>query len=269
MSDPDKIKDVWDKLAALTPLIIGLAVTGVGAIFTHLYNFHQLQLSRIQALDKLRSLLVSEKPEDREFGYASFVALGYEKLAIRLIALKKDESGRSVLTQLQQSGSPEVKASAGATLEVLDAAQKLVTQSELGTAVPDAAFLRQHPEYAGTPQMKDWTNNAVTQLGISSKLGSAVLYETAYHIGPGGAQRLVDAVSKLVSPPLDTREKESAWLNAYLDERDKKMRTLPHSAVGVKRLTDRLRNLIKEGDWELKTLDQEPNKVADPTSATF
>ncbi len=85
MSDPDKKKGLWDKIASITPIILGIAVTGVGAFFTHIYNFRQLQLNQITALEKLRPLLTSEKPEDREFGYPSFAALGYEDIAIRIV----------------------------------------------------------------------------------------------------------------------------------------------------------------------------------------
>ena len=101
-------KDFWDKLSSVTPLLIGILVTGVGAIFTQIYNFQQLQLNQILALEKLRPLLVSDKPEDREFGYASFAALGYEETAIRIIQIKRDQSGREVLVQLEKTGDKNV-----------------------------------------------------------------------------------------------------------------------------------------------------------------
>ena len=102
-------KDFWDKLSSVTPLLIGILITGVGAIFTQIYNFQQLQLNQILALEKLRPLLVSDKPEDREFGYTSFAALGYEETAIRIIKVKKDLSGREVIIQLETSGSKKIQ----------------------------------------------------------------------------------------------------------------------------------------------------------------
>lgn len=101
----EKHKDLWDKLSSVTPLILGLAVTGVGASFTQVYNFRQLQLNQITALEKLRPLLTSEKPEEREFGYASFAALGYEEVAIRIIQIRKDQSGKPVLVELKRTGA--------------------------------------------------------------------------------------------------------------------------------------------------------------------
>jgi HEAT repeat protein len=270
MSDQENKKDIWDKLAALTPLVLGLAVTGVGGFFTQVYNYHQLQLNQIEALDKLRPLLTSAKPEEREFGYASFAALGYEKVAIRMIGLNKDQSGRPVLVQLKNSGSSEVRTSASDALKSLGPEQKIVNLAEFGTAVPDAAFLKQHPEEAkyaaGSPEMDAWAKNAARNVGISSNLGVAVLYDTAFQSGIGQARKLVDATSRATSPPLDTREKEAAWLNSYLDMRDAFMKErFPQFYASFSKRTDRLRGLIKNGDWDLKSIDEPAkNKPSSP-----
>jgi len=90
----------WEVASALTPLIVGICVTGAGVYFTQVYNFRQLQLNQLSALDKFRNLLVSDNPEDREFAYQSFTALGYESLAIRLIQLKQDSAGRGVALEV-------------------------------------------------------------------------------------------------------------------------------------------------------------------------
>ena len=116
-------KDFWDKLSSATPLIIGILVTGVGAIFTQIYNFQQLQLNQVVALEKFHPLLISDKPENRTFGYASFAALGYEETAIRIIQTQKDDSGREVLKFLAKTGSESVRANAVSVLKLLDAVQ--------------------------------------------------------------------------------------------------------------------------------------------------
>jgi len=79
---------------------------------------------------------MSDRPEDRELGYESFAALGHEQLAIRIIKLKKDEAGRSVLVELKRSGDPQSQASASDALKTLDEAKKLVNLSEFGTTEP-------------------------------------------------------------------------------------------------------------------------------------
>ena len=120
MSDDTPKKKLWyEILVSLTPLLIGVFVTGGGAYFTKVYNDRQLQLNQLAALDKFRPLLVSENPVDREFAYASFAVLGYEQLAVRIISLKRDVAGRAVVQDIKLSGPADVKASASAALAAL------------------------------------------------------------------------------------------------------------------------------------------------------
>lgn len=122
MADTPTQRKSWlDVLAALTPLILGLLVTGVGALFTQVYNYRQLELNRLTALDKLRPLPTSEKPADREFAYASFIALGYEELALKMISLKQDGAGRAAALDISNSGAPAARATASELLASIPA----------------------------------------------------------------------------------------------------------------------------------------------------
>jgi hypothetical protein len=120
-SDAPKKKQWHEILASLTPLILGVAITGVGAAFTQVYNFRQLQLNQLNALEKFRPLLVSENSYDREFAYASFAALGYEQLAFKIIQMKQDTAGRAVVEEIRQSGSAAAKEEASAALSSIPA----------------------------------------------------------------------------------------------------------------------------------------------------
>lgn len=122
-------KDIWDKISSISPLIIGIVATLVGAYFTNIYNSRQLQLNQIAALDKLRPLFTTQNPQDREFAYSSFVALGYQDLAIRLIEIQGDQKGRNVLTQLKRTGPIETRVKAETALQTLDV-QMLANISE-------------------------------------------------------------------------------------------------------------------------------------------
>lgn len=126
-----KKKPWYEIVAVLTPLILGLSVTGVGVFFTHVYNFRQLEVNQLNALDKFRTLLVSENPFDREFAYASFTALGHEQLALRLIQLKQDSAGRSVVQQIKLSGNATAKADASAALSTIPVQVFIQIASEL------------------------------------------------------------------------------------------------------------------------------------------
>lgn len=272
MVDSAKQKDWWDKVASITPLILGLAVTGVATLFTQIYNFRQLQLNQIMALDKLRPLLTSDKDEEREFGYASFAALGYEDVAIRIVKLKQDESGRPLLNELAKSESPQIRADASSALAKLDEANRLVNIFVFGTADPSEDLLKQFPELR--PQLRAsyaaWSSEAANQLGISSKLGMGILFDTAVQIGIGSARKLQEGASQLVPPPLVSREKEAAWLNEYLDARDKKMQQGAAAKFYpvIRKRIDILRKLIKDGDWDLKTIAT-PNKALQPTDPAY
>ena len=252
MAESEKTKDIWDKIASITPLLLGVAVTGVAVLFTQIYNYRQLQLNQITALANLRPLLTSDKPAEREFGYDSFVALGYENIAIRIIQLKKDESGRSVLTELKKSAPPQTQSQATEALKTLDQARKLVHIFEFGNATADEDPATLNAYNSGAL----WSTTAAKELGISSKLGVAVLFDTAVQLGDGKASQLQEATSKVVSPPLNTRDKEKAWLNEYLNLHDTANQRLPYPQFypGWKRRTDKIRGLIRDGDWDLQTI---------------
>lgn len=121
MPDAPQKRSWIDVLAALTPLILGVLVTGVGAAFTQVYNYRQLQLNQLTALDKFRPMLISEKVEEWEFAYASFAALGYEELALKIIAVKNDGAGRAVAQDISVSGAGAVKQTAEQVLTSIPA----------------------------------------------------------------------------------------------------------------------------------------------------
>jgi Glycosyl hydrolase family 46 len=257
-------KDILDIISALTPLIIGILVTGVGAFFTHIYNFRQLQLNQIAALDKLRPLLTVQNPQDREFAYSSFVALGYEELAIRLIEIQRDQTGRSVLTQLKSTGPSGTREKAAAALQTLDEAQRLVNIFEFGKPEGNEELLKEDPTLvAAFDKTWKWAEDTARELRISSKLGSAILYDTATHIGTSRARKLQEVTSKVVAPPLGSRDKEKAWLSEYLDQRDQAMQQGPAAQFypAIKKRIDKLRDLLEMGDWDLSTVQKPSQEI--------
>lgn len=129
-SDRMQSKQWHEVLASLTPLILGVCVTGIGAVFTHLYNSRQLQINQLNALDKFRPLLVSESSYDREFAYASFAAMGYEELALKLMQVKQDSAGRQVAQSIALVGSGSARAEAVAALNTIPAQVYLQIGSE-------------------------------------------------------------------------------------------------------------------------------------------
>lgn len=94
----------WEVFVALTPLIIGLGVTGVGTYATAVYRNQEIQLTQLKALNEWRGLLNSEKPQERAFAYEAFVALGYEALVVKLVKSNQDPAGRNALSTVAAGG---------------------------------------------------------------------------------------------------------------------------------------------------------------------
>ena len=63
-----------------------------------------------------------------------------------------------------------------ASLKTLDEARKLVNIAEFGTAEPDRAYLQKYPDVTKAIDNGElWATQASKELGISSKLGFAIL----------------------------------------------------------------------------------------------
>jgi hypothetical protein len=240
MSDqgkPDvKGKDLWDKIGSLTPLLIGLAVTGVGTYFTNIYNFRQLQLNQVEALDKMRPLLASEKVEDRTFAYSAFAALGYEDLAIRMIRVQHDDAGgREVLTQISKTADPGTRAEAKDALDDLNRARTFAEGREgIGerdgktvVAGSDGSVSGNAPPGFNLPpaeyylKAQNWAVDYRNKQGGSQPLTVSILIDTYAHLGQSGAEAVGAAASLRAKPPLRDQGAEAAWDGAFLDEAEK------------------------------------------------
>lgn len=244
-----KRKAWWEIIVALTPLILGICVTGVGTFFTHIYNLRQLQINQIAALEKVRPLLTSEKAEEREFAYSSFAALGYEDIAIRIIKINKDESGRSVLTELQQSSAPLIRESAGDALKALDEAQKIVNIFEYG-------------DPRGLLKYQEMSSALANELGIKTKLGVAVLYDTVVQNGLPKANKIAQATTDMIGSTPKKGGDEKQWIREFLQQRSKIFKG-PYSDRIVQRRINEFNKLIERNDWDLKTFDNEDSNSAD------
>lgn len=236
-------KDFWDKLSSATPLLIGFLVTGVGAVFTQIYNYQQLQLNQILALEKLRPLLVSEKPEDREFGYVSFAALGYEETAIKIIAIKRDQSGREVLLQLKKTGDQSIKANASDALKSLDETERLINKLE----------------YGSEGGLQPWVQRGVvvaSKYGLKTKLGLAIIADTVVQSGANSAKKLAESTTQKMNGSPKDGVSEEAWVKEYFERRKSWLGS--RNTPGLGRRMEEFKRLIDSGDWELNTYADKP-----------
>lgn len=240
----EKRKDLWDKVSSITPLILGIAVTGVGAFFTQIYNYRQLQLNQITALEKLRPLLTSDKADEREFGYASFAALGYEDVAVRIIQIKKDQSGRTVLLELQKTGgNPQLQANATGALKSLDEAKSLVNKLEYG-------------DTRGLDSWMEKGDKIADGLGLKTKLARALMAAEVVSGGTGRVKKLSGITSEQLGGSPASGVDEKAWVAKYLE-----VMVAQHGAVPlviIQRRVKEFQSLIDQGDWALATYTPVP-----------
>ena len=165
MSAGKSSKDIWDKLSAVSNLISGALIAGIALLATQLYNYRQLELSKLEALDKFRPLLTSQKQEEREFAYSAFVTLGHEELAIRMISQYQDQAGKVILTGLTQSTRSEVRRSA----------EKALTELERIWVLDNADPDYQSPPFDDTLTLLDNTGNITKVMrgfNISQTIGN-------------------------------------------------------------------------------------------------
>jgi Glycosyl hydrolase family 46 len=184
-----------------------------------------------------------------------------------MIALNKDESGRTLLVEEQKSGSPEVKAQATSALDALNKARTLVNMSEFGTDRLQQALQKAessgHPEEVkivrdalnGYGPYEGWAQSQQKSLGTSSPLVLAILLDAAVQGGESGAGKMSAEASKSQSSPLDTTDKERRWSERFLDVRsqflDGVAARLPSLAPAFRSRIDRLREHVRAGDWDL------------------
>jgi len=98
-------KDIWDKIAAVTPLTLGLIVSGAAGIFGYVHNARQDKLAEITMLEKLEPKLISEERADQYFAYFAFTAMGYGDVALKFISLREDSGAVQVVNAIKRVDS--------------------------------------------------------------------------------------------------------------------------------------------------------------------
>jgi chitosanase len=157
-------KDFWDKLSAGSSLITGLVIGCIGTLATLLYNQRQIDLedrkaadqiliSKMEALSKYFPHLKSPEHGDREFGYATFVALGFEDLAVKIIANRGDEAGKRTLETLSKSADKQISGQAS------DALRKISSVDRIKTIITVFETGRDRPDYSNVSISSDGPNN--------------------------------------------------------------------------------------------------------------
>jgi hypothetical protein len=215
-------KDIWEKLSALSGLFSGGLIALVGIWATHSYNTRQLELSQIEALDKLKPSLQSEKALDRNFAYFMFTKLGYEDLAIELISLRGDVAGKDILTKLAKSDNPDVRKNAETVLKEILATETNQRKSTNGPIRAQLTFtnetdLRININWIDYKGVEEFNNRGVLNPGDSWLAGSAQsgnIYRVRIHDSQCEPfKRVKVTVLKVVEAPIQTLKITQEMIN--------------------------------------------------------
>jgi hypothetical protein len=99
-------KDFWDILSAIGPLVAGLIVSGIGAVFTYNYNQRQIEIQEVQTVEKFFPHLLSDNQESKELAILAISSLGNTKLATEL-AVRYPSTGTTAALQSISNGGVE------------------------------------------------------------------------------------------------------------------------------------------------------------------
>lgn len=151
-------KDIWDRLAPLTPIISAAIIALTGAYFTYTYNQQQLKVQEIQTIERFLPHLVGDEKSKRA-AILAMSSLGNAKLAAKVASIFASEGTASALTSIAKSSPNEDKAMVSDALySTLDALaqryrdehryQDAVQTYKRALALKEAALGKNSPEVA-------------------------------------------------------------------------------------------------------------------------
>lgn len=126
-------KDIWDKIAALAPIISGLLIFVTGGWFTFSYNQQQLKLQEIQTIEKFIPHLTGNE-QSKKAAILAISSLTDAELASKVAAIFASRGTVSALQSIAATGSERDKTIAtkalAEALENLAAREMRLTEIE-------------------------------------------------------------------------------------------------------------------------------------------
>lgn len=103
-SAPKPEKDMWDKIAAVAPIISGVFIFLAGGVFTYTYNQQQLKVQEIQTIEKFIPHLTGSE-QSKKAAILAINSLADAKLAGRIAAIYASQGTVSALQTMSRSGT--------------------------------------------------------------------------------------------------------------------------------------------------------------------
>jgi len=107
-------KDMWDKLAAIGPVISGICVFAIGGYFTYVHNQEQLRIQEIETMEKFLPRLSGDEQSKRA-AILAISSLTNAELAKRITAIYASNGPASTMQSLAQNSIEKNKSAAAAT----------------------------------------------------------------------------------------------------------------------------------------------------------
>lgn len=109
-------KDMWDKIAAVAPIISGVFIFLAGGVFTYTYNQQQLKVQEIQTIEKFIPHLTGSE-QSKKAAILAINSLADAKLAGKIASIYASQGTVSALQTLSRSGNDKDRAIAEQALE--------------------------------------------------------------------------------------------------------------------------------------------------------
>lgn len=106
--EPPPVKDNWDKLAAIAPIISGTLIFLMGGFFTYTFNQQQLKLQEIQTIEKFIPHLMGNE-QSKKAAILAIKNLTNAELAGKFANIFASSGTVSALQTMAENGTPHDK----------------------------------------------------------------------------------------------------------------------------------------------------------------
>lgn len=110
------VKDNWDKIAAVAPIISGIFIFLAGGVFTYTYNQQQLKVQEIQTIEKFIPHLTGSE-QSKKAAILAINSLTDAKLAGKIASIYASQGTVSALQSISKNGTDNERAIAEQALK--------------------------------------------------------------------------------------------------------------------------------------------------------
>ena len=173
-------KDIWDKTAAVAPIVSGMLIFVMGGWFTYTYNQQQLRLQEIQTIEKFIPHLMGNDQSKRA-AILAISSLTNAELATKFAQIFSSPGTVSALQSLAENGNQKDK---NIATDALARALENLAARESRLNEIETAFHKAATDSTTNPAHPAKSNNPLDQLEEAQKLERlAITLRERGHLG--------------------------------------------------------------------------------------